>query len=85
MMNNIKIKQVLQSYRKNLSLNESTSYKSDDGKLVAKIFQYDGKHKVRFFKDGEHMKFSDYDGSDENDAHEFAQEEVAHHDKNHQE
>ena len=39
------------------------------------------KHVAQFYQDGEHMTGADYEGQDEDDAHEFAQDEMAHHAK----
>jgi hypothetical protein len=54
----------------------STAYYAPGTGYTARVVHKDGTHTTKFFKDGVHMKSSDYTGKDEDDAHEFAQEEM---------
>lgn len=54
-----------------------TLYTSPSG-YSARVISKKGKHVAKFFKNGEYMKHADYEGTDEDDAHDFAREEMKH-------
>lgn len=55
---------------------KGTEYNSGAG-YTARVVKLKDKHIAKFFKDGKHMTDADYEGKDEADAHEFAQDEMA--------
>ena len=61
---------------KALTEGTSTLYKAEGTGYTARVVQASGKHIAKFFKDGEHMKSSDYEGTDKEDAHGFAKDEM---------
>lgn len=54
----------------------STLYKADGTGYTSRVISKNGKHVAKFFKDGVHMKSSDYEGTDPTDVHDFAKEEM---------
>jgi hypothetical protein len=54
----------------------STLYTAPGTGYSARVIHKEGTHTTKFFKDGTHMKNSDYTGKDKDDAHEFAKEEM---------
>lgn len=59
---------------------KGTEYKSKT-EYSARVVKIGGKHVAKFFKNGEHMQDADYEGHDEEDAHEFATDELKHREK----
>lgn len=72
----------LNKFRRLFSTNEDAGnqYLSGYGR-TAIVRKIGNKHVAQFYQDGEHMKGADYEGQNEDDAHEFAQDEMMHHAK----
>lgn len=69
-------------YKELVESAHSTLYTAPGTGYSARVISKNGKHVAKFFKDGTHMKHSDYDDKDPNDVHEFAREEMAYRLKN---
>lgn len=73
---------LIEKYKNLVEAKGSTFYDSGVG-TTARVIPVNGKHVVKFFVNGKHQKYSDYDADNEKDAHEFAQDEMDHAKKEH--
>lgn len=69
-------------FQKYKEITEGVKLYSSGNGYTAKVGIFNGVPTAKFYKDGVHMKYSDYTHKDIADVHEFAQDEMKHRSKN---